>query len=166
MANTYHHQSALSEQMLILHEFKSSDFDISYEGAIDYSNLKRVLDSDTNRELRLLDIITLALATGRPGDVYAAAFDKREGFRLVLAKNEPPNEDDDMVVVTEFISLIQSSEVTYAGDLPFLIRRCRGNIEKRIHNLCTIIQDDILREFFGISSKLGPRDCLRTSLPR
>ncbi|KAG6824860.1 hypothetical protein H0H92_005594 [Tricholoma furcatifolium] len=107
MANTDYHQAILSEQMLLLHECKYSDLVIHHDS--NKQNGRR--DANTNREVRLLDTIAVALTTGNPGDVYAAAFDRRGTFQLILAKNGPPNEDD-MAAASEFISLIQSPQVT------------------------------------------------------
>ena len=99
----------------------------------------------------VLDTIALALTTGNPGEVFAAAFDKREQVQLVLAKDGPPTLDD-IAAAREFISLIESPAVLDAIDIfPFLIRRCGANINKRIHNLHTSIQDGELRNDFTLA---------------
>ena len=138
-------QRNLSEQLQLLHELQYSDFDIPHQG---YSNRR---SRDTNRDARLLNTIALALTTGNPGEVFAAAFDKREQVQLVLAKNGPPTLDD-IAAAREFISLIESPAVLDAIDIfPFLIRRCGANINKRIHNLHTSIQDGELRNDFTLA---------------
>ena len=38
-------------------------------------------DSDTDRDVRILNTIAVALTTGNRGDVFAAAFDKRSQKR-------------------------------------------------------------------------------------
>ncbi|KAG6811159.1 hypothetical protein H0H92_008745 [Tricholoma furcatifolium] len=145
MTNINYHQATLSEEMLLLRHFSMPHR---------RPHKKQFRDPATNREVHILNTIVLALSTGKPGDNYAAAFDKHEKFQLVLAKNEPPNLDD-IAAATEFISLIQSSKVSTAGNLfPFLIRRCRLNIEKRIHNLHAILQDDTLCEFVEVTLQI------------
>jgi hypothetical protein len=131
-------QRHLSEQLLLLHELQHPDLDIPYRGA---PTLRNIQSPDTSRELRLLDTITIALTTGNPGDVFAAAFDKREQMQLVLAKNGPPTPED-VAAAKELISLIGNPAVTHALDIfPFLMDRCGANINKRIHNLHTSILD-------------------------
>ncbi|KAG6812084.1 hypothetical protein H0H92_004449 [Tricholoma furcatifolium] len=135
MANIQNDQQVtLSEKLLLLYELDSVN-DIPGYGT------KKAI-----REARLLDTIAVALTTGDPGDVFAAAFDKRDNFQLVLAKNGLPNSDD-INAATELMSLIASPDVTdMTGLWPFLVRRCGRNIEKRIHDLHTTLQDPMLRE--------------------
>ena len=68
---------------------KYSDLDMPYQGAGTLSN-RHSHDSDTDRDVRILNTIAVALTTGNRGDVFAAAFDKRDKMQLVLAKNGPP----------------------------------------------------------------------------
>jgi len=97
-------QRNLSEQLQLLHELQYyPDFDMPHQGHSGHSNRR---SRDTNREARLLHAITLALTTGNPGEVFAAAFDKREQMQLVLAKNGPPTPDD-IAAARELISLIR-----------------------------------------------------------
>ena len=56
-----------------------------YQAAGIHSN-KQSCDLDTNRDVHLLDTVAIALTTGNPGDVFAAAFDKRQHIRLILAQ--------------------------------------------------------------------------------
>jgi hypothetical protein len=140
-------QSNLSEQLQLLHELSYSDLDVPYQAAGVHSN-KGSRDLDTNRDVRFLDTIVVALTTGNPGDVFAAAFDKREHMQLVLAKNGPPASED-IAASNELISLIGSLTVADAMELlPFLIQRCGANIDKRIHNLHTSIQGKELHNDF------------------
>ena len=118
-------QRNISEQLQVLRE-------MLYQGASTRSNKR---SRDTNRDLRLLDTIAVALTTGNPGDVFAASFNKRKQMQLVLVKNGPPIPED-VAAATELTSLIGSPMVSDAMDLfPFLMRRCGANINKRIHNL-------------------------------
>jgi hypothetical protein len=146
-------QRNLSEQLQLLHELQYSDFDMLHQGHSGYSNRR---SRDTNRDARLLDTIAVALTTGNPGEVFAAAFDKREQMQLVLAKNGPPTLND-IAAAREFISLIGSPAVLDAIDIfPFLIRRCEANINKRIHNLHASIQDGELRNDFTFALEAYP----------
>lgn len=80
------YQRQISEQLLLLHELQYSDPNMR-----DYDDVLRTgrhfRHSDAHRDVRFLDTIALALTTGKPGEVFAAAFDKREQMQLVLAKN-------------------------------------------------------------------------------
>ena len=96
--------------------FNTRDFDIPYQGAGAHSSTRQSYDSNTNRDVRLLDTIVVTLTTGDPGDVFAAAFDKPKQLQLVLAKNVPPTPDD-VVAAIELISLIGSPVVSDAVDL-------------------------------------------------
>jgi len=139
----------LPQQLQLLHELHS-DSDMPHQGhsGSGYSNRR---SHDTNRDARLLETIAVALTTGNPGEVFAAAFDKREQMQLVLAKNGPPTPDD-IAAAREFISLIGSPAVLDAVDtFPFLIRRCGANINKRIHSLHMSIQDGELRNDFTLA---------------
>jgi len=123
---------------------------MAYQAAEIHSN-KRSRDLDTNRDVRLLDTIAIALTTGNHGDVFAAAFDKRQHIQLVLAKNGPPTPED-VSAANELVSLIGSPTIADAMDLfPFLIRRCGPNINKRIRNLHTSIRDGELRNDFMLA---------------
>ena len=143
-------QRNLSEQLQLLHELQYSDLDMPYQAAGIHSN-KRFQNLDTKRDVRLLDTIAIALTTGNPGDVFAAAFDKRQQIQLVLAKNRPPTLED-ISAANKLISLIGSPTVKDAIDLfPFLLCRCGANINKRIHNLHTSIRDGQLRNDFMLA---------------
>jgi len=147
-------QRNLSEQLRLLDELQYSDSDMPWHQG--HSGHSYRQSRDTNREARLLDTITVALTTGNPGEVFAAAFDKREQMQLVLAKNGPPTPDD-IAAAREFISLIGSPAVLGAVDIfPFLIRQCGANINKRIHNLHTSIQDGELRNDFMLALEAYP----------
>src|SRR5258708_16264064 len=72
----------LSEQLQLLHELNYSDLDMSCQDPGIHSN-KLTRNVDTNRDVRFLDVISAAVTTGNPGDVFAAAFDKRKRMELV-----------------------------------------------------------------------------------
>ncbi|KAF5374108.1 hypothetical protein D9615_008811 [Tricholomella constricta] len=130
------------------------------------SGFRHPLDLDTNRDVRLLDTIAVALTTGNPGDVFAASFDKRQQVQLVLSKNGPPTPED-VSAANELISLIGSPSVADAIDLfPFLIRRCGVNIDKRIHNLHTSLQDgELLNDFMLALQAYTPEANIQAEFP-
>ncbi|KAF8313505.1 uncharacterized protein EI90DRAFT_552276 [Cantharellus anzutake] len=99
MANN--NQINLSEQLQLLHELNYSDLHMPYGT---HSN-KATREYGTNREVRFLDAIAAALTTGNPGDVFAAAFDKRGHVEVVLAKNGPLTPED-IAAANELMSLI------------------------------------------------------------
>ena len=137
-------QRNFSEQLQLLHELQYFDTPHQFQ-----RNNRR--SRDTNREMRLLDTITVALSTGNPGEVFAAAFDKRKKVELVLAKNGHPTPDD-IAAAEELISLIGSPAVSDAMDLfPFLMHRGGANLNKWIHNLHTSIQDGELCNDFTLA---------------
>lgn len=72
-------QTHLSEELQILHEFNYSDLDMPYQ-------FTDVRTPETNPDIRVLDLIAVCLSTGDPGDIVAAAFEKREYINLILAK--------------------------------------------------------------------------------
>ena len=110
MVNNNQHN--LSEQLQLLHELQYSDLDMPYQAAKIHSN-RQSRHLVANRDVRLLDTIAIALTTGNPGDVFAAAFDKRQNIQLVLAKNGPPTQED-VTAANELISLIGSPSVADA----------------------------------------------------
>src|SRR5882672_10153444 len=79
-------QSHLSEELQLLTEFGYSDLDMPYQSVGVRSN-KDIREPETHSDMRVLEVIATCLTTGRPGDVVAAAFDKRRNIRLLLAKN-------------------------------------------------------------------------------
>jgi len=138
-------QRNLSEQLQLLHKLQYFNMPHQFQ----CHNNRR--SCDTNRELRLLDAITVALSTGNPGEVFAAAFDKHEQMELVLTKNGHPTPDD-IAAAEELISLIGSPTVSDAMDLfPFLIHWGGANLNKQIHNLHTSIQDGELCNNFMLA---------------
>ena len=70
-------QHNLSEQLQLLHELQYSDLDMPYQAAKIHSN-KQSRHLYAHRDVCLLDTIAIALTTGNPEDVFAAAFDKRQ----------------------------------------------------------------------------------------
>ncbi|KAF7759873.1 hypothetical protein Agabi119p4_11568 [Agaricus bisporus var. burnettii] len=129
MANLNHDQALLSEQLLLLHEL---DFDYSAH---------RESHNDIEREMKLLDTIALLLSTGLPREHFAAAFDKRQGLEVVLAKSGSPNSED-TAAARELFSHLCDPEIRRARDLyPFVARRCRASVVKRIRKLRASIMD-------------------------
>ena len=152
-------QPNLSEQLQLLQELQY--FDTPYQ----FQHHNNRWSRDTNRELRLLDAITVALSTGNPGEAFAATFDKREKMELVLAKNGHPTPDD-IAAAEELISLIGSPAVSDAMDLfPFLMHRGGANLNKRIHNLHTSIQDGELCNDFTLALKAYKPADITTEFP-
>lgn len=140
-------QQRLSEQLQILHGLKYSDLDMPYQAAGVHSN-KHIRDKNTNLEMRILDTFAVSLTTGEPGDVVAAALDKRERLCLVLAKNSPPTLQDEKGAQS-FISILTDPATTDSLSLlPFLLSRCHANMEKRVRNLHTSIIDPTLLDCF------------------
>ncbi|KIM42343.1 hypothetical protein M413DRAFT_27128 [Hebeloma cylindrosporum] len=158
-------QVNLSEQLLLLNELGYSGLDSPYHRAAVRNNM-RYRDPDTNREMRLLDCIAVALSTGKPGEVFAASFDKREQMQLVLAKNGPPTPDD-IEASQELISLIGNPDVLHAMHIfPFLLRRCGDNMNKRIRSLHQAIQDEDLRGVFALKLQTyEPSDDIAAEFP-
>ena len=130
-------QCRFSEQLLLLHELSKSDLNVPYSATV-----------RSHKDSRDLDAIAVALNTGKPGDAFAAAFDKRQDLQLVLAKNGPLNPED-MAAADELLSLIGNPAIDTAMDIfPFLLRRCGVNINKRIHKLHTSLQ--VIRDDFTL----------------
>jgi len=86
MSQIHVYQTHLLEELRLLHEFGYPDLDMPYQSVGVHSN-KDILEPDTHADMRILDVIAVCLTTGHPGDVVAAAFDKREHITLILAKN-------------------------------------------------------------------------------
>lgn len=81
----------------------------------------------------MLSTLSVALTTGKPGEVFTVAFDKRECFTLVFAKNDTTVTIEDDRAVRDWFSAITSPETKDAHNvLPFPFSRCRQNIEKRV----------------------------------
>ena len=132
-------QINLSERLQLLHELGNSNLYTRYHAS-------RVRRSQANHDIRFLDTTALALTTGKQGEFFVAALDTHEHIQLVLAKNGIPTSED-VAAANELMSLIGSA--TYASGLvPFLLRRCGTNINKRIHNLNISIQNTELLDGF------------------
>ncbi|KAI6152622.1 hypothetical protein BKA82DRAFT_4112897 [Pisolithus tinctorius] len=135
-------QRRLSEQLQLLYHFGYSDIDMRYQDVDHLSDRHRQKWYGTKSTIRILDTIAVALTTGRPRDVFAAAFDTHGGVTLVLAKNDSPTAEDDRAV-RDLFGWITAPETTGAYDvLPFLFTRCGANIAKRIAKM-----DDAVRGF-------------------
>ena len=127
-------QVTLTEQLQLLHELRDCELDMSYQAAWVHTN-KDIRHRDTSTDIRILDVIAIALTTGEPGEVVAATFDRGDHLSLVLAKNRyPTREDED--ATTRLIAAITDPATRDAFDVfPFLLSRCRANMDKRIINL-------------------------------
>ncbi|EKM76543.1 hypothetical protein AGABI1DRAFT_131099 [Agaricus bisporus var. burnettii JB137-S8] len=101
-----------------------------------------------NRDTKLLDAIALLLSTGLPGDHYAVAFDKRQGLEVVLAKDGTPTSED-IVDAKELFSSLSDPNFRVAKDLyPFVARRCRVNVVKRVTKLqASIVETGFYEDF-------------------
>src|ERR1700736_2415239 len=131
-------QTRLSEELRLLHKFCYSDLDLPYQSAGAHSN-KDIRDPGTHADLRMLDVIAVCLTTGNPGDVVAAAFDKRERITLILAKNGDVLPADSTATTT-FLSALTTAR-GWIDLLPFLVRYTKKNMDKRIRNLHQSITD-------------------------
>ncbi|KAI6011350.1 hypothetical protein EDC04DRAFT_2905555 [Pisolithus marmoratus] len=135
-------QARLSEQLQLLDQLYSHPRRVGQHG----SNLQNVWTSKVIDDIHALDTITVTLATGTPGEVFAAAFDKRQGFTLVLAKNTRVTTEDDKAIC-DLVTAITSSSSANANDvLSLLFPRCRTNIVQRImklHEVVTAFSDDL-----------------------
>ncbi|KAF7759872.1 hypothetical protein Agabi119p4_11567 [Agaricus bisporus var. burnettii] len=138
MANYTHNQALLAERLLLLHKLD-----------LDYSDHSASHDR-LGRGMKLLDTIALLLSTGRPGDHFAAAFDKRQGLEVILAKNGTPTSED-IADAEELFSRLCNPQISTAGDLyPFVARRCRASVVKRIQKLrASIIDTGFYDTFFS-----------------
>ncbi|KAG5640275.1 hypothetical protein DXG03_009558, partial [Asterophora parasitica] len=74
--------------------------------------------NNTKLDLRMLNLIAACLTTGRSEGV-AAAFDKSNGIRLILAKAEPILPTD-LSATTEFLTTLMEVEY-WIYLLPFLV---------------------------------------------
>jgi hypothetical protein len=159
-------QSNLSERLQLLHELGQVGYlDLNIPcGPYHPSGVYSYTRSRDNHVIRILDTIAAALTTGKPGEVFAAAFDKQEHIELVLAKNGLPTSQD-VAAANELISLIGS--VTQPLDLfPFLLRRCGANIDKRISSLHISIQNTELRDDFQFALQTyAPMSDIRAEFP-
>ena len=78
-------QSTIAERLFLLDELQYCDLNMQY-----HSN-KSTHDEETNRDIQLLNTIAVVLCTGKPGDVVAAAFDKRSRLQLRSCQERTPN---------------------------------------------------------------------------
>ncbi|EKM76549.1 hypothetical protein AGABI1DRAFT_93975 [Agaricus bisporus var. burnettii JB137-S8] len=138
MTNFNLNQAQLSERLLLLQKLD-----------LEYSNHKAT-QHRPNRETKLLNTIALLLSTGRPGDHFAAAFDKRQGLEVILAKNGTPTSED-IADAKELFSCLCNPEISNPRDLyPFVSRRCRASVLKRIQKLrASIVDTGFYNEFYS-----------------
>ncbi|RDB16083.1 hypothetical protein Hypma_007331 [Hypsizygus marmoreus] len=130
-------QTRLSEELLLLQELGFSDIYVhDFPAVFRYRNSG---DSDTDSDLRLLEVITAYLTTGNPGDVVAAAFDKREQICLVLAKSLTIGSAD-YVATRAFLLALRNAD-TWIDLYPFLATHCKRNVDKRVRKLNESITD-------------------------
>ncbi|RDB30441.1 hypothetical protein Hypma_007312 [Hypsizygus marmoreus] len=130
-------QSRLSEELWLLRELGYSGPDISINIAATRNKGMRYSEAYTN--LRILDVIAVCLATGKPEDFVAAAFDKREQISLVLAKSGNVDAADNIRVVAFFSALKEAK--CWVDMLPFLAKNTKENVDMRISKLHESITD-------------------------
>ncbi|THH03284.1 hypothetical protein EW146_g10473 [Bondarzewia mesenterica] len=106
-----------------------------------FCSKRDIRDSDVNTDIRILDIIAISLTTGEPGDVVAAAFDRQERLGLFLAKNGPPTLEDQNATARLIAAITDPATKSVVEIFPFLLSRCRANMDKRINNLHKSISD-------------------------
>lgn len=130
-------QARLSEQPQLLNQLGYSHL---YGDSQYGDNLENSWAPDHNAKIRALDAITVALTTGAPGETFAASFDDRgKGPTLVLAKNTPVTHEDEQAIY-RLLKVITAFTTENACDvLPFLIPRCRENIEKRVMKMRQVV---------------------------
>jgi len=159
-------QQRLSEQLNILKEIGYSDLGKRYEDAGTYTT-RAERDRDSHRDVRLLDTIALFLTTGKPGDVFAIAFDKPCPTQLVIAKNGPPAPDD-IVAANDLLTLIADPTISDVhGFFPFLLKRCGANINKRITKLHKAIKDkELLADFTLELGEYDPEPDIAVEFPQ
>ncbi|KAG5641450.1 hypothetical protein DXG03_005211 [Asterophora parasitica] len=108
-------------------------------------------DSNTKLDLRMLNLIATCLTTGRSEGV-AAAFDKNNGIRLILAKAGPILPTD-LSATTEFLTALTEVE-HWIYLLPFLVRHTKDNMDnrvRRLHESIVEVFDDLLSAAAGYS---------------
>jgi hypothetical protein len=131
-------QSHLSEELQLLTEFGYSDLDMPYQSVGVRSN-KDIREPETHSDMRVLELIATCLTAGKPGDVVAAAFDKRGNIKLVLAKNGNVGSTDYMATRTFISDLMVASD--WIDLLPFLVNHSKTNVDKWISSLHRSITD-------------------------
>ncbi|KAI6022614.1 hypothetical protein EDC04DRAFT_332518 [Pisolithus marmoratus] len=127
--NTLGDQARLSERLQLLDKLGYPGL----QGVGPYGNdLEEIRDHEADAAIRALDAIAIMLTTGAPGEVFATAFDKHQGFTLILAKSSPVSSADEQAV-RSLVEAIADSTTEDANDIfLFMFSRCRTNIEKRI----------------------------------
>ncbi|RDB16085.1 hypothetical protein Hypma_007333 [Hypsizygus marmoreus] len=132
-------QAQLSEELLLLQELGYSDVYIVDDPPAPpgFKDIRR--DPDTDTDLRVLDVIAACLNTGKPEDVVAAAFDKREQISLILAKSGDVDSSD-YAATHAFLSALREAK-NWTDLLPFLATHTKHNIERRVRRLNESITD-------------------------
>lgn len=126
-------QTVLSEKLQLLSEMNYSDDVYMPYQFICPRGKTPTHTANTQSDISALDIIAVCLATGRAGDVVAAAFDKRAEFRLILAKNGQPTAQD--VAATKNFLAAMTSAVDWADVIPFVFQHSKDNVIRRISQL-------------------------------
>ena len=84
-------------------------------------------------DIRALNITAVRLATGRPGDIITAAFDKNAGLTLIPAKNGQPTAED-VAATKRFLAAVTSAE-DWADVMPFVFRHGKANLIRQMSQL-------------------------------
>ncbi|KAG6815232.1 hypothetical protein H0H93_010502 [Arthromyces matolae] len=113
--------------------------------------------------MRILDIISVCLTSGEPGDVVAAAFEKSERVQLILAKTGEVVEEDH-TRVRQFIETLLSAN-DWTNVLRFLMTHSKANLEKRIQNLHQTISD-LYEELLVAATKYTFDESISVEFPK
>ncbi|KAI5980643.1 hypothetical protein EDC04DRAFT_2917647 [Pisolithus marmoratus] len=127
-------QKHLSTCLKLLEHMEYFDLGLGdlYSGRSD----RNIRDRDSDVAIRVLDTIAVALTTGVPGEVVAAAFDNYQGrMRIILAKNAPATQKDLDASEALVNPITAPATETALHVLPTLLSHCRLNIEKRIKKM-------------------------------
>ncbi|RDB30548.1 hypothetical protein Hypma_007325 [Hypsizygus marmoreus] len=138
MAGISKSQTHLTEKLHLLQQLGYSDI-FRDEDSPAVFRYRSVVDANTQSDLHLLDLIAACLATGKPGDVVIAAFDKRKQISLVLAKSGSIDSAD-YAATHAFLSALREAK-SWVDLLPFLATHSKRNIDKRVSNLHKSITD-------------------------
>jgi hypothetical protein len=121
-----------------------------------YSN-KLYRRGSTSRDLRFLDTLSVALATGDKGDVVAAAFDIRKSpgdvvgqskfTKILLANNnDRPTNAEKQASEELFAKLVDKNVKTVDDLFDYLLGHCWGSMMRRMEQLCACMDNDLRDE--------------------
>ena len=140
--------TVLSENLQLLHEMNYSDLDMPYQFAGSRSN-KPTRREETHADIRALNITAVRLATGRPGDIITAAFDKNAGLHLILAKNGQPTTED-VAATKRFLAAVTSAK-DWADVMPFVFQHGKANLIRQMSQLYQFLSAFHLHQGTGLA---------------